>query len=69
MVGVPGTSHHEGFVALWEQCGFLRAGHSEEEAQQRTREGCCSAPVMTRPLKGGARRTRMRRSWTCRRFR
>ena len=27
------------FTALWDQCGFLRAGHAAEEDQQPTRAG------------------------------
>ena len=34
--GRPGTKR---FMALWEQCGSMRAGHSAEEDLQPTREG------------------------------
>ena len=35
----PGHPTTKRFVALWEPCGFLRAGHSAEEDRQPTREG------------------------------
>ena len=35
----PGHTTTKRFMALWEQCGFLRAGHSVEEDRQPTREG------------------------------
>ena len=35
----PGYPTTRRFVALWEQCGFLRAGHTAEEDRQPTRAG------------------------------
>ena len=35
----PGHPTTKRFVALWEPCWFLRAGHSAEEHRQSTREG------------------------------
>ena len=35
----PGHPAMKRFVALWEQCGFLRAGHTAEEDRHPAREG------------------------------
>ena len=37
MAGVPGAPHHEEGQALWEQCGFHRAGAAAEEDTRPTR--------------------------------
>ena len=46
------------FVALWEQCGFLRAGHSVEEDRQPTRGHKLDSYLLNAPLVPWAMRER-----------